>query len=419
MQSRLTDHRDLRLTPEVVQALRDALEEVSREAVASIIAEVPGYSRALSGPMGQNIRDAVSLALGVFLDLAARAGGSPRETPLEPALTGAYELGRGEARSGRSMDALLAAYRVGARVSWRGLSARAVGAGQPAGDIARFAEMVFAYIDQLSAASVAGHADELETSGRVRQRLLERLAERLLGGARADVVLAAAERADWPVPETLTAVLLPAAQARGALDLLPGDTIATTESDEGDRAVLLVPDASRPALLRVLAGRRAVAGPAREWLRVRASYERARRARAAGLEGDPVDTETHLVPLVLGADPDALADLRALVLAPLAGMRTSTREKLEETLRAWLLHQGRREGVATSLYVHPQTVRYRMGQLREAFGDRLEDPDQVLALTVALGAPAASSPEGTGTRRRDREQDPGKDSTKERAEESR
>ena len=35
--------------------------------------------------------------------------------------------------------------------------------------------------------------------------------------------------------------------------------------------------------------------------------------------------------------------------------------------------------------MHPQTVRYRMGQLRELYGGRLDDPDTVLALTIALG----------------------------------
>ena len=67
-------------------------------------------------------------------------------------------------------------------------------------------------------------------------------------------------------------------------------------------------------------------------------------------------------------------------------------EKLAETLRYWLLFQGRRDEVAEALFVHPQTVRYRMGQLREAFGDRLEDPDEVLALTIALSASAAPGP---------------------------
>ena len=35
--------------------------------------------------------------------------------------------------------------------------------------------------------------------------------------------------------------------------------------------------------------------------------------------------------------------------------------------------------------MHPQTVRYRMGQLRDLYGDKLDDPDTVLALTLALG----------------------------------
>ena len=43
---------------------------------------------------------------------------------------------------------------------------------------------MFAYIDQLSAASVAGHSDELATTGRVRERYLERLAGLLLAGGR-------------------------------------------------------------------------------------------------------------------------------------------------------------------------------------------------------------------------------------------
>ena len=75
------------------------------------------------------------------------------------------------------------------------------------------------------------------------------------------------------------------------------------------------------------------------------------------------------------------------MLAPLGDLSASAREKLTETLRSWLLHQGRREQVAAELFVHPQTVRYRMGQLRELYGDRLDDPRTVLELTIALGSP--------------------------------
>jgi DNA-binding PucR family transcriptional regulator len=61
--------------------------------------------------------------------------------------------------------------------------------------------------------------------------------------------------------------------------------------------------------------------------------------------------------------------------------------KLAETLRSWLRHQGRREDVAAELFIHPQTVRYRMTRLRELYGDRLRDPEWVSSLLIALSAP--------------------------------
>ena len=81
-----------------------------------------------------------------------------------------------------------------------------------------------------------------------------------------------------------------------------------------------------------------------------------------------------------------MGDLRRQVLAPLDKARPATAEKLTETLRAWLLHQGRRDDVAAALFVHPQTVRYRMHQLEELLGDRLADPDERLTLEIALRA---------------------------------
>ena len=53
-------------------------------------------------------------------------------------------------------------------------------------------------------------------------------------------------------------------------------------------------------------------------------------------------------------------------------------------LLAWLLHHGRREDVAEALHVHPQTVRYRLGTLREHYGDALTDVRTGLELTLGL-----------------------------------
>jgi hypothetical protein len=416
----------LEIDERVVAALRKRLPAVATSTVAAVVVEVPSYAGALSGSMGDNIEAAVQMALGGFLRLASgsssgRRRGSDPSTPLGPTLEGAYGLGRGEARSGRSMDALLSAYRVGARVAWRELAAAAGEAGVDAATMAQFAELVFAYIDELSAASVAGHSDELSTSGRVQERYLERLGRLLLAGAEPDVLAAAAERAGWPVPRTVTAVLLPAAQVRGAVSLLDRRTLVADEDLPGLDAskleqptLVLVPDMEgrdRGQLLRVLHGRSAVVGPPRPWGQVRSSYLRVLRtldvtdvtavtAGAAAVDGrdrrgEPVDTEQHLADLVVGADPEAVADLRAAVLAPMAGLRPATADRLAETLRSWLLHQGRREAVAEELHVHAQTVRYRMTQLRELYGDRLDDPRQVLELVLALPGPGVLAP-GSG-----------------------
>ncbi len=384
--------------PVVVEAMQAELRAVAEHTVSSIVVEVPSYADAFSGEMGRAISGAVQLALGGFLELATARGGVDPSLPIAPALEGAYALGRGEARSGRSMDSLLAAYRVGARVSWRHMSDTAVAAGLGAESLARFAELVFAYIDQLSASSVAGHTDELDSTGRARRHHLERLGALLLAGRPLHDLTAAAERAGWSAPRTLTAVLLPEGRARGALALLDTRTLQVSDDPPGldpsaELTVLLVPDAgegARPGLLRALEGRAALVGPPRPWHAVTRSYARALRALRLGLADGgtaPLDTEQRLPELVLRADDEALADLRAAALAPLDGLGAAVREKLTATLRSWLLHHGRREQVAAELFVHPQTVRYRMGQLRELFGDRLEDPRTVLALTLALGTP--------------------------------
>lgn len=380
-----TPHHGLALSPAAVEEMRGQLSVVADDVVRAIVEEVPSYRDAFAGPMGETIRNAVQLALGGFLTLASRGRTEDLRTPTAPAVEGSYQLGRGEARSGRSTDALLSAFRIGARVSWRELSTTAVRTGLPAEVLADFAELVFAYIDELSAAAVAGHTDETETTGRVRERLLERVADLLLAGAPAEEVTEAAERAGWSPPTTLTAVLVPESQVRPVLGAVQAATLRATVPDpSADGALLLVPDAGgkrRATLLRTLRERASIAGPAVPWLDVRRSVDRALRAHELGIEDD---TEAELPRLVLHADESALADLRARALAPLEGLRPGTAEKLADTLRAWLLHQGRRDDVAAALFVHPQTVRYRMGQLRDLYGDTLEDPETVLALVIAL-----------------------------------
>jgi DNA-binding PucR family transcriptional regulator len=377
----------LRLPGDTAEVMRVQMAGVAEQVIAAVIGEVPSYRDPFRGQMGRNIEIAVKVALDGFLDLASRAEGIDAGDQIEAVLDAAYALGRGEARSGRSMDALAQAYRVGARVAWREMSTSAVSTGLDPTTLARLAELVFAYIDELSDASVSGHADELATSGRLRQRRLERLATRLLEGAPEDELIAAAERADWEPPTALIALIAPEARIRAARSQLDARSLLLTEelADlDPDRSVVLVPAGSsraRAAVVRAGLAADAVIGPAVPWTAARTSYARALQAHRLGLAGD---TEEHLARLVVTAAPEALTDLRARVLAPLEATRPAARDKLVDTLRAWLLHQGRRDDVAAALFVHPQTVRYRMGQLRDLYGERLTDPEFVRDAVIAL-----------------------------------
>ena len=81
---------DLRLSKHTISDLRNILPSVAERTVAAVIDDVPSYSDALSGPMGETIRNAVELALGGFISLAARSGGGMARTPTAAAVDGAY-----------------------------------------------------------------------------------------------------------------------------------------------------------------------------------------------------------------------------------------------------------------------------------------------------------------------------------------
>ena len=59
---------------------------------------------------------------------------------------------------------------------------------------------------------------------------------------------------------------------------------------------------------------------------------------------------------------------------------------LSRTLLAWLSTHDSAPVLARKLGVHAQTVRYRLRRLRELLGDRLDDPDSMLAMKLALEA---------------------------------
>lgn len=109
------------------------------------------------------------------------------------------------------------------------------------------------------------------------------------------------------------------------------------------------------------------------------------RARLGGaIAAGPVRCDQHLSTLLILADEELAAALRGRRLAPLARLRPAQQDRIAETLLAWLQLGENAAEVAQRIHVHPQTVRYRMRQIQELFGDQLRDPDRRFELQLAL-----------------------------------
>lgn len=387
------------LPPRIGALIRPHVPALSDEVIAAIRERVPAYRRPLSGRFGAGIRRGVEEALGRFVDLIVDPGLDRSDSDA------VYRnLGRGEHRDNRSLDALLAAYRIGARISWRRVAAIAIDAGVDRRTLALLAEAVFAYIDEISALSAEGYAaEQLATAGEAERRR-RRLASLLLAG---DVdehrLREAAREAGWDLPRRVAALAWAAPTAAVRRRLPPATLVA--ESDETTGLALVGdPDAPglRPRLERALTDGYAVLGPTVAPAEAARSAARARAVQrligVGAVDADGlVEATDQLGKLVAHGDPEALDELAERRLAPLAAETPASRARLAETLRAWLDHQGAIPRVAAELGVHPQTVRYRLARLRERFGAELDDPEARFELAIALRAPVSSrSGPGTG-----------------------
>jgi PucR C-terminal helix-turn-helix domain len=384
--------------PEVAQVMRPQLPALAEEIIDAISEGVPDYARPIEGSFGDALRLGVEEALGQFVQMIEHP-----ETGREIGRDVYVNLGRTEMRAGRSLDALLAAYRLGARVAWRRLAAAGEEAGLEPGTLYRLAEAIFAYIDELSAESIEGYTrEQAETAGEA-QRRRRRLVGLLVQDPPADraSVERAAADAGWPLPRALAAVAVEGEDADRVAARLGPDTVVAPAPAAPDPVVCaLVADPEAPGrraqLAAALTGRRAALGPAVGWRDAALSFARGVATLRLAQEGAASEQEEdgllvaddHLLAILLGVDRRLAADIAERALAPLQSETELSRERLTETLTAWLSRRGRTEEVARVLHVHPQTVRYRLGRLRELFGDRLDDPEGRFELEVALRAAA-------------------------------
>lgn len=409
-----------RLDPALAATLAPQLPALADEVIAAIGDAVPEYRRPLEGAFGRGLRAGVRRSLQQFVELI----GGPGE--VSAASREIYrELGRGEQRAGRTLDALQAAYRLGARLSWRRLAAVARQQGADAETVALLAESIFAYIEEVSASSVEGFAQaEAEHAGE-RDRRRRRLLRLLLTGAEgagADLGTAAAE-AGWQLPARLAVLVsdLPDASrlstmiGAGAIGARLDELACVLVPDSGSRGASAIADAvSRVGAAesaRLAAAEdpgesarlapaetpgeppswHAALGPFLAVAEAATSFRRAQDAIELQRQGvlpqrTLVIASEHLLALLLHREPSLIAELAQRRLAPVDALAPRSRMRLQQTLLAWLKHQGSAPATAAELGVHRQTVRYRLTRLRELLGPDLDDPDRRLEIELALRA---------------------------------
>ncbi|MGD9482582.1 helix-turn-helix domain-containing protein [Streptomyces sp. TRM70308] len=376
------------LPRELADTLRSELPALIQEICAEIKHGVPHYADYLDGPYSRACRLGVELTITSF---AERVRSPAASTARRDAMW--RRIARFEAYEGRSLDDLQAAFRIGARVALR----RARGLGQryrlSSHALLSFADALFGYVDELSAVAREGYAEARAEMGSGQDGLRRQLLRLLLAGPAVPHtrLSALAEQARWPLPAEVTLVAFsPQAPPRRSMlgaDVLADLTHAAPHAlipgpvDADRRAVL----ETAPADMLATVGLTVPTGKAAESLR----WAR----QALGL----VDTgaiprrpvtfcEDHLLTLWLTADRALTDHLARRQLAPLAALTETRRERLLETLRAWLATRGNAAQMAEVLHLHPQTVRYRLRLLERAFGDRLGDLGQRFATESVLRA---------------------------------
>lgn len=358
------------------------------DAVLQRFADGRGPEGAPDAATLRNLRVGARAAAVCFV---ARLGGE--RAPADLDLFVAH--GRAQQAAGRTLTELLSFYRLGGLAMWERSTALLPADGQvSATDSFGYGRAVLELVDELSVAAAEGYAAQ-EAEARRRDRALrERLVSLLLSDPPADedVLRAAASAAGWALPGAVRVAVaaLPADPLAAPAGAAPERVLSTTAGD-GRLALVVADDAEAERWLRRAARALGLEAPLAVGPAVAPPGAAARSAARAmalldrGLKGAVVRADDHEIALLLGAAPDLADDVAARRLAPLRAMADdAARQRLTETLGAWLADPGRPQAMADRLGLHVQTIRYRLKALRELFGDALDDPDARFELAVAL-----------------------------------
>ena len=368
-------------------------------------------------------REAIARACEAGLDLFLATAREARPAAPEE-LRRVAQLGILQARSSQSVEPILAAYRIAARVAWDAILRAWRGHPEVTPEALMItANYVFAALDQVAAEVTKTylHAREqhMQRGTRARARLfhalitdnfdseLELQKQALTlnmpiatsGYVAVVCTLIIGHREGARGGDSLAEVVNSLELPRGAIShttdpttlviLWPADSAAAGEAGSGARDFVLSIDQeavarSGPAKARVRAGiggfHAGLRGVSRSYLEAQQAIEAGRKLRPDAI----VHSHDEVIPYLVLAQNALLADRFVRdSLGPLLDHKTRNRAQLMETLEAYLT-TGTVKDAATALDLHRHTVLYRLERVKELLGVDLDVPANRLRLQLAL-----------------------------------
>jgi hypothetical protein len=336
-------------------------------------------------------------------EMLHRLAGHELADPEAPVATG-----RRRAEQGFPLAEVLHAFRLGGRVIWDELVARARRAGPDATDaLVDTASSLWEMIDDYSVLVAAAYQERMAELSRFDAERRSLVVDAVLAGLGAENPSLPEAAATLGLPLHGSFVLIsvdPAAAesvARAVADELRGrgGTGAFRLRTERYLGVVslgptVTPDVLRAALEGAATARVGLSPvyseltgtPEALWL-----ADIARACLPPGAKG-VVAYEDHPVRALLASDADAGWRTARIVLEPVLALEPEARELLLETLRVWFAAGGSAAEAAKALFCHRNTVRNRLQRLEELTGRSLEDPRGIAELFAASEAVSLLGP---------------------------
>ncbi|MFJ8111253.1 PucR family transcriptional regulator [Streptomyces sp. NPDC096132] len=392
----------------VASALHARLPELGERMAQRIRSDVEAYQDESLIPFDSLRRSCTANADLVLSHF--HSAGAPEPSP-------ARETGRIRAEQGMPLADTLHAYRIGFELLWSEIieESRTHPEVSDAQLVSQSAE-IWALFGRYAEAVAAAHRETAAELTLQRESRRSALVEALFTGVISDrttlweaacelglpeqgpfAVVAAAAGAPGEEPLAGIEAALRQAQLPSAWRLLPDQQIGV---------VALPGPAAEQTCLRTLRRAHARVGvsPGFDSLRDAPQALRFARLALAGLPGAGPGVarfDDNPLAMLVAAAPAEAAHLTEVVLAPLLVLPAVERARLLTTLEHWFAAAGSAADTARTLFVHPNTVRYRLRRVEELTGRSLSDPRTAADLGAALlsvrtrGVGRAGSPAAT------------------------